>query len=182
MSVDADRGPLDKETGYLIEEIVKLEDTQAALLLLRNVHNTTPAFSLRTSSPTANSQYVSDICNKTFNSLAAILNCKVGQLSEKEILARIHLPTGPGLGFVDLRKGSRACLLCSLVASSSQALTVQGWTIPLTQYPEPHGTYQELATKALANKDLIESDLLSTFNTSLLGRSSQKSPRRSLSP
>ena len=45
-----------------------------------------------------------DIHNKTFNSLAAILNCKVGQLSEKEILARIHLPTGPGLGFVDLRK------------------------------------------------------------------------------
>ena len=41
LSVDADRGPLDKETGYLIEEIVKLEDTQAALLLLRNVHNTT---------------------------------------------------------------------------------------------------------------------------------------------
>ena len=34
LSVDADRGPLDKETGYLIEEIVKLEDTQAALLLL----------------------------------------------------------------------------------------------------------------------------------------------------
>ena len=30
LSVDADRGPLDKETGYLIEEIVKqLEDTQA---------------------------------------------------------------------------------------------------------------------------------------------------------
>ena len=24
--------------------------------------------------------------------------------------------------------------------------------------PEPHGTYQELAAKALANKDLIESD------------------------
>ena len=41
---------------------------------------------------------------------------------------------------------------------SSQALTVQGWTIPLTQDPEPHGTYQELAAKALANKDLIESD------------------------
>ena len=41
LSVDADRGPLDKETGYLIEEIVKLEDTQAALLLLRNVHNAT---------------------------------------------------------------------------------------------------------------------------------------------
>ena len=43
-----DRGPLDKETGYLIEEIVKhLKDTQAALLLLRNVHNTTqPLFSL----------------------------------------------------------------------------------------------------------------------------------------
>ena len=59
LSVDADRGPLDKETGYLIEEIVKLEDTQAALLLLRNVHNTTPVFSLRTSSPaTANNQSV----------------------------------------------------------------------------------------------------------------------------
>ena len=42
LSVDADRGPLDKETGYLIEEMAKLEDTQAALLLLRNVHNTTP--------------------------------------------------------------------------------------------------------------------------------------------
>ena len=27
LSVDADRGPLDKETGYLIEEIVKLENT-----------------------------------------------------------------------------------------------------------------------------------------------------------
>ena len=51
LSVDADRGSLDKETGYLIEEIVKLEDTQAALLLQRNVHNTTPVFTLRTSSP-----------------------------------------------------------------------------------------------------------------------------------
>ena len=50
LSVDADRGPPDKETEYLIEEIVKLEDTQAALLLLRNVHNTTPVFSLKTSS------------------------------------------------------------------------------------------------------------------------------------
>ena len=77
MSVDADRGPLDKETGYLIEEIVKLEDTQAALLLLRNVHNTTSVFSLRTSSPAANSQCVKDIHNKTSNSLAATLNCKV---------------------------------------------------------------------------------------------------------
>ena len=47
MSVDADRGPLDKETGYLIEEIVKLEDIQATLLL-RNVDNTTSVFSLRT--------------------------------------------------------------------------------------------------------------------------------------
>ena len=28
----------------------------------------------------------------------------------------------------------------------------------LPRYPEPHGTYQELAAKALANKDLIESD------------------------
>ena len=105
LSVDADRGPLDKETGYLIEEMAKLEDTQAALLLLRNVHNTVPVFSLRTSSPPANSQQcVKDIHSKMFNSLAATLNCKVGQLSEKEILARIHLPTGPGLGFVDLRK------------------------------------------------------------------------------
>ena len=68
------------------------------------MHNTTPVFSLRTSSPAANSQCVKDIHNKTFSSLAATLNCKVGQLSEKEILARIHLPTGPGLGFVDLRK------------------------------------------------------------------------------
>ena len=84
---------LDKETGCLIEEIIKLEDTQAALLLLRNVHSTTPVFSLRISSPAANSQCVKDIHNKTFSSLAAILNCKVGQLSEKDTLLRIHLPT-----------------------------------------------------------------------------------------
>ena len=67
--MQTDRGPLDKETGYLIEEIVKFEDTQAALLLLRNVHNTTLVFSLRTSSPAANSQCVKDIHNKTFNYL-----------------------------------------------------------------------------------------------------------------
>ena len=36
LSVDADRGPLDKEAGYLIEKIAKLET-----LRLRNVHNTT---------------------------------------------------------------------------------------------------------------------------------------------
>ena len=47
-----------------------------------------------------------DIHNKTFNPLVATLNCKVEQLSEKEILARIHLPTGPGLGFVDLRNAT----------------------------------------------------------------------------
>ena len=62
--LSADRGPIDKETGYLIEEIVKLEDTQAALLLLRNVHNTTPVFSLRTSSPAANNQCVKDITTR----------------------------------------------------------------------------------------------------------------------
>ena len=71
---------------------------------MRNVHNTTPAFSLRTSSSAADNQCVKDIHNKTFNPLAAILNCKVGQLNEKEGLDRTHLLTGPGLGFVDLRK------------------------------------------------------------------------------
>ena len=68
---------------------------------MRNMHNT--CFLIEDLQSAANSQCVKDIHNKTFNSLAAILNCKVGQLSEKEILARIHLPTGPGLGFVDLR-------------------------------------------------------------------------------
>ena len=158
MSVDADRGPLDKETGYLIEEIVKLEDTQAALLLLRNVHNTTPVFSLRTSSPAANSQCVKDIHNKTFNSLAAILNCKVGQLSEKEILARIHLPTGPGLGFVDLRKVAEPAYCAAWLQAVHRLSQFKDGPFHLPRYPEPHGTYQELAAKALANKDLIESD------------------------
>ena len=34
----------DKETGYLIEEIVKLEDTQAALLLLEECAQHNPCF------------------------------------------------------------------------------------------------------------------------------------------
>ena len=82
-----------------------------------------------------------DIHNKTFNSLAAILNCKVGQLSEKEILARIHLPTGPGLGFVDLRKVAEPAY-CAAWLQAVHRLFSQFKDGPfhLPRYPEPHGT------------------------------------------
>ena len=75
-----------------------------------------------------------DIHNKTFNSLAAILNCKVGQLSEKEILARIHLPTGPGLGFVDLRKVAEPayCATCCKQFTGSHSSRMVHSTYPGT--------------------------------------------------
>ena len=99
-----------------------------------------------------------DIHNKTFNSLAATLNCNVGQLSEKEILARIHLLTGPGLGFVDLRKVAEPAYCAAWLQAVHRLSQFKDGPFHLPRYPEPHGTYQELAAKALANKDLIESD------------------------
>ena len=81
MSVDADRRQFDKETVCLIEEIVKqLKDTQTEECAQHN-----PIFSLKNSSPTANSQCVKGIHNKTFNSLAVILNCKVGSLVKRNL-------------------------------------------------------------------------------------------------
>ena len=130
---------------------------------IRDVHRNPPSpiylvFSLRASCPAANSQCVKEIHNKTFNSLAAILNCKVGELSEKEVLARIHLHTGPGLGFVDLRKVAGPAYCAAWLQAVHRLSQFKDGLLHLLIHPEPHGTYQELATKALANKDLIESD------------------------
>ena len=81
-----------------------------------------------------------DIHNKTFNSLAATLNSKVGQLSEKEILARIHLTTGPGLGFVDLRKVAEPAYCAAWLQAVHMLSQFKDGPFHLPRYPEPHGT------------------------------------------
>ena len=94
-----------------------------------------------------------DIHNKTFSSLAATLNFKVGQLSEKEMLARIHLPTGPGLGFVDLRKVAEPAYCAAWLQAVHRLSQFKDGPFHLLKDLEPHGTYQELAAKALDNKE-----------------------------
>ena len=145
---------------------------------------TIPVFSLRTSSQTVNSQCVKDVHNKTFNSLAAILNCKVGQLSEKETLARIHLPTGPGLGFVELRMVAELAYCAAWLQAVHRLSQFKDGPFHLPRYPEPlRALTRRLAAKALANKDLIESGPFIHLQHSIARRSSQKkSPRQSLSP
>ena len=158
LKVDTNRGHLDKETDDLLEEIAKLGDTQAAILLLRNIHNSSLIFSLRTSSPEANSQCIRDIREKTLSSLATVLNCKPGQLHDKEILTRINLPLGPGLGFVNLKSVAEPAYCAAWLQAIHRLSQPRESPFQVPQLPNPQGTYQILASKALSNLDLVRSD------------------------
>ena len=153
LRADTDRGHFDKETECLLEEVEKLGDTQVAILLLRNIHNSSLIFSLRTSSPEANSQCIRDIHEKTLASLASVLNCKLNQLSEKEILTRIHLPLGPGLGFVNLKSMAEPAYCAAWLQAIHRLSQPRGSPFHIPKFPNPQNTYQKRAAKALTNMD-----------------------------
>ena len=105
-----------------------------------------------------NSQCIRDIHEKSLATLASVLNCKLSQLSEKDILTRIHLPLGPGLGFINLKNMDEPAYCAALLQAIHRLSQPRGSPFHIPRFPNPQGTYQKLAAKALTNMDLVKSD------------------------
>ncbi len=90
--------------------------------------------------------------------LARIINCNEELLHDKDIWSRVHLPLGPGLGFLNLMEAAEPAYCAAWLQAVFRLSRCNDSPFKLPALPDPSGAYQVLAAKAMANKCLLEND------------------------
>ena len=99
---NAPTGPLQEKTMKMIGSVAELPDTQVALLLLRTINNSSLVYNIRTSVPGANAEKIGQLQEGVLRALAHIL--KVQPEAVAEVVTRVQMPLGPGLGFTNISR------------------------------------------------------------------------------
>ena len=106
--------PLSPKVVNTVKAIEKVSDTQIALLLLRQVNNSSLTYTLRTSHSLSTKDAVEGLTRQVHRCLASILRCSVEDILK--VADRIVMPLGPGLGFTELESVALSAFQASSLA------------------------------------------------------------------
>ena len=108
--------PLSPKVVNTVKAIEKVSDTQIALLLLRQVNNSSFTYTLRTSHSLSTKDAVAELTRQVHKCLASILRCSVEDILK--VADRIVMPLGPGLGFTSLESVAFSAFQASLLQAT----------------------------------------------------------------
>lgn len=144
-------------TRKAIEMIPQIDDTQIALILLRQINNGTLTYTLRTAPPKVTGALAQKLMNSIKDALTKVLSTTKTQIDKAH--KRIFLPFGPGLGFTDLEKIAEPAFQASLLQASFRLNKADKHKFPIPSFPE----------KAVPNEDFYITALRDAFqHTDLL--------------
>ena len=99
-----------------------------------------------------NERLLRDLDHKAMEALARIINCNEELLHDKDIWSRVHLPLGPGLGFLNLMEAAEPAYCAAWLQAAFRLSRCNDSPFKLPALPDPSGAYQVLAAKAMAQQ------------------------------
>ena len=126
---------LSEKTIKTIEAVPSVNNTQIALLLLRQINNGSLTYTLRTATPCSTEGITQTFTKKILQALAKILDCPLQDVSNAS--ARVFLPIGPGLGFSPTSELAPPSIQCQLPSSHDPPQQFRREHIPDSQTPTP---------------------------------------------
>ena len=93
-----------------------------------------------------------DLDHKAMEALARIINCNEELLHDKDIWSRVHLPLGPGLGFLNLMEAAEPAYCAAWLQAAFRLSRCNDSPFKLPALSDPSGAYQVLAAKAMAQQ------------------------------
>lgn len=157
LATDVSIGPLNPKVLNTVKAVEKVADTQVAILLLRQINNSSLTYTLRTACPNTTEDCVDQFTSAIVNSLATLLRCSKEDI--RQALPRITLPLGPGLGFTPLSEVAKPAFYASFLQATRRLnlLDQDRFPIPQQDIRSPVH-YRRVISLALKKMDMLESD------------------------
>ena len=108
--------PLSPKAANTVKAIEKVSDTQIALLLLRQVNNSSITYTLKTSHSLSTKNTVKELTRQVHRCLVSILRCSVEDILN--VASRIVMLLGPGLEFTQLDSIALSAFQASLLQAT----------------------------------------------------------------
>lgn len=148
---------LNAKVAESINAISNIRDVQVALILLRQIHNGSLTYTLRTAHNETTKRLINDFRGRVINALANLLRCTVEDV--EKISARVFMPLGPGLGFAPLKEIAPLAYQASLMRTLHCLNSIDKERFPM---PKPNKDSQNRVEQgifaALAHEELLNSD------------------------
>ena len=152
---------LSEKTIKTIEAVPSVNNTQIALLLLRQINNGSLTYTLRTATPCSTEGITQTFTKKILQALAKILDCPLQDVSNAS--ARVFLPIGPGLGFSPTAALAPLAFNASFLQATTLLNSLDENTFPIPKHPPLRGPemshatlYQRLIAEAFKHVDLLK--------------------------
>ena len=184
LSCDIAISELNAKVAESIELISTIEDTQVALLLLRQIHNGALTYMLRCAHYKVTRDFIGDFTCRVTEALASILRCKVEDI--ENVKQCVFMPLGPGLGFTPLTEIAPLAYQASLMKALHLLNSLYERRHPMpTPKEDSVGPYDVGLAQSLAHQGLLNSDPTPRLQHLLVEQTSSerfKAAFRQLSP